>query len=67
MEVKKLTEEELKKLQDTVNEMNKLLHAIEGAKKKLSETQKELENIYGNCSVDISTGEIKENEPNTEN
>lgn len=81
MEVKKLTEEELKKLQDTVNEMNnlqlqiggieaqkhELLHAVEGAKKKLSDTQKELEAIYGNCSVDISTGEIKENEPNTEN
>jgi len=77
---KKLTQEELKELQEAVNAMNnlqlqiggleaqkhELLHSMEGAKNKLSTIQNELEKVYGKVSVDISTGEIKEDEPSTE-
>jgi len=77
---KKLTEEELKGLQEAVNAMNsvqlqiggieaqkhELLHSMEDAKVKLGEVQKQLEDVYGQVSVDISTGDIKEDEPSTE-
>jgi hypothetical protein len=39
---------------------------METAKVTLSEVQKKLEDIYGQVSVDISTGDIKENESSTE-
>jgi allophanate hydrolase subunit 1 len=77
---KKLTQEELKELQEAVNAMNNLqlqiggleaqkhevLHSMETAKATLSEVQKKLEDVYGQVSVDISTGDIKENESSTE-
>lgn len=77
---KKLTQEELKELQEAVNGMNnlqlqiggleaqkhELLHSMETAKSTLAEVQKKLEDIYGQVSVDISTGDIKENESSTE-
>lgn len=77
---KKLTTEELKELQEAVNSMNnlqlqiggleaqkhELLHSMETAKSTLAEVQKKLEDIYGQVSVDISTGDIKENESSTE-
>ncbi len=77
---KKLTQEELKELQEAVNAMNnlqlqiggveaqkhELLHSMETAKSTLAEVQKKLEDVYGQVSVDISTGDIKENESSTE-
>jgi hypothetical protein len=39
---------------------------METAKATLSEVQKKLEDVYGQVSVDISTGDIKENESSTE-
>ena len=77
---KKLTTEELKELQEAVNSMNnlqlqiggleaqkhELLHSMETAKSTLAEVQKKLEDIYGQVSVDISTGDIKEDESSTE-
>ena len=78
---KKLTKEELKELQEAVNAMNnlqlqiggleaqkhELLHSMETAKSTLADVQKKLEDVYGQVSVDISTGDIKEDEPSTEN
>jgi len=77
---KKLTQEELKELQEAVNAMNnlqlqiggveaqkhELLHSMETAKSALAEVQKKLEDVYGQVSVDISTGDIKEDESSTE-
>ena len=76
---KKLTQEELKGLQEAVNAMNciqlhiggleaqkhELLHSMEDAKVKLAEVQKQLEEVYGQVSVDIQTGDIKEEEVDT--
>ena len=78
---KKLTQEELKELQEAVNGMNnlqlqiggleaqkhELLHSMEEAKVKLAEVQKKLEEVYGQVSVDIQTGDIKEEEVDTKN
>ena len=78
---KKLTQEELKGLQEVVNAMNsiqlqigglearkhELLHSMEDAKVKLAEVQKQLEEVYGQVSVDIQTGDIKEEEVDTKN
>lgn len=78
---KKLTQEELKELQEAVNGMNnlqlqiggleaqkhELLHSMEEAKVKLAEVQKQLEEVYGQVSVDIQTGDIKEEEIDTKN
>jgi len=78
---KKLTQEELKELQEAVNTMNNLqlqvggleaqkhevLHSMEVAKASLDGVQKKLQDIYGQVSVDISTGDIKEDESSTEN
>ncbi len=77
---KKLTQEELKELQEAVNAMNnlqlqiggleaqkhELLHSMETAKSTLADVQKKLEDVYGQVSVDISTGDIKEDESSTE-
>jgi hypothetical protein len=38
---------------------------MDKAKQDLSVVQKQLEDKYGQVSVDIKTGEIKENESNT--
>jgi|TARA_B110000977_G_scaffold193743_1_gene269176 hypothetical protein len=73
---KKLTSEELKNLQDAVNSLNQiqlqvgglelqkheLQHAAAEAKVALEKVQKELEDEYGQVSVDIQTGDIKESE-----
>lgn len=76
----KLEEQELKTLQDAINKVNSiqiqiggleaqkhdLLHAITSATQELQKVQNELEEKYGSVSVDIATGEIKENEPSKE-
>jgi allophanate hydrolase subunit 1 len=76
---KKLKKGELQSLQDSVNQLNnlqiqiggleaqkhELLHSMDKAKQDLSVVQKQLEDKYGQVSVDIKTGEIKENESNT--
>ena len=76
----KLEEQELKTLQDAINKVNSiqiqiggleaqkhdLLHAITAETQELQKVQNELEEKYGSVSVDIATGEIKENEPSKE-
>jgi hypothetical protein len=73
---KKLSEVELKELQEVINKINEVQLQIGGlelqkqelillggqAKLALSETQKKLEETYGQVSIDIQNGEIKENE-----
>ena len=73
---KKLSEVELKELQEVINKINEVQMQIGGlemqkqelilvgveAKKALGETQKTLEETYGQVQIDIQTGEIKENE-----
>ncbi len=77
---KEVTKEELQKLQESVNKINglqlqiggveaqkhELLHAISEATLNLASFQKELEEQYGQVSVNISTGEIVENESGKE-
>lgn len=73
---KKLSEVELKELQEVIGKINEVQKQIGGlemqkqelilvgieAKKALGETQKTLEETYGQVQIDIQTGEIKENE-----
>lgn len=73
---KKLSEVELKELQEVIGKINEVQMQIGGlemqkqelilvgveAKKALGETQKTLEKTYGQVQIDIQTGEIKENE-----
>jgi len=73
---KKLSEVELKELQEVINKINEVQLQIGGlelqkqelillggqAKLALNETQKKLEETYGQVSIDIQNGEIKENE-----
>jgi hypothetical protein len=73
---KKLSEVELKELQEVIGKINEVQMQIGGlemqkqelilvgveAKKVLGETQKTLEETYGQVQIDIQTGEIKENE-----
>jgi len=73
---KKLSEVELKELQEVIGKINEVQMQIGGlemqkqelilvgidAKKALGETQKTLEETYGQVQIDIQTGEIKENE-----
>tara|TARA_R110000822_G_scaffold272251_1_gene394835 strand:- start:71 stop:307 length:237 start_codon:yes stop_codon:yes gene_type:complete len=73
---KKLSEVELKELQGVIGKINEVQMQIGGlemqkqelilvgveAKKALGETQKTLEETYGQVQIDIQTGEIKENE-----
>jgi len=68
----KITEVQLKKVQDTVNNMNRsqleigsmelrkhdLLHGIAGLRDELTVLQKEFEKEYGTFDVDIQTGTI---------
>ena len=75
---KVLKKEELAKLQEAVTKVNQikneignieiqkheLLHLAADANSSLSEVQKGLEEVYGNVNVDISTGEITEQESN---
>ena len=75
-EVKKLTEDELKELNDCIQKLNsiqmqiggiesqkfELLNLISSANEELKEVQKSLETTYGAVNIDISTGEIVEQE-----
>ena len=68
----KITPEQLKKVQDTVNNMNRsqleigsmelrkhdLLHGIAGLRDELTLLQKEFEKEYGTFDIDIQTGTI---------
>ena len=70
---KKLNKEELDSLQGAVNKLNNLqiqigglaaqkheaLHLLTEAREELAEVQKGLEDVYGQVTVDIQTGEIK--------
>lgn len=76
----KLTEKELTSLQEAVQKVNglqmqiggletqkhELLHAIGQAVQEMNTLQGELKETYGDVSIDINTGDIKEVEPNTE-
>ena len=73
---KKLSKVELKELQEVIGKINEVQMQIGGlelqkqelillggqAKLALGETQKKLEETYGQVSIDIQNGEIKENE-----
>jgi hypothetical protein len=79
--MKKLEEQELKNLQNSINKINSLqlqIGALESQKheilkmtidanSELKDLQGGLEKKYGPVSIDISTGEIKENEPDSQN
>jgi len=79
--VSKIESSELSDLQELVKNINQyqlqiggleaqkhdLLHQLTGIKQGLNELQKKLEDKYGNVSIDIQTGEIKENESPKEN
>ena len=68
----KITEEQLKKIQDTVNGINRaqleigtmelkkheMLHGISGLREQLVVLQKELEKDYGTFDVNIVDGKI---------
>jgi allophanate hydrolase subunit 1 len=74
--VSKIENAELSDLQELVKAINQaqlqiggleaqkhdLLHQLVGVKNSLNELQQKLEDKYGNVSIDIQTGEIKENE-----
>ena len=76
----KITDEELKKVQDTVNSLNRaqleigsmelrkheLLHGIAGLRDELTLIQSELEKEYGTFDVSINDGTIKYDEENGE-
>ena len=73
-EVKKITDEELKELQDQVNRINSaqlrlggiesqkhtLVHGINAIQKEVQDMQVKLEEKYGKVSINITTGEITE-------
>ena len=68
----KITDEQLKKVQESVNSMNRsqlelgtmelrkhdLLHGIAGLRDELKLLQKEFEKEYGTFDIDIQTGTI---------
>jgi len=70
--MKKVTEKELETLQTLVNTINEgqatiggmevqkqtLIKEVEKLIEQLKETQAELENTYGNVTVNLTTGEI---------
>ena len=78
-EVKKITDEELKELQDQVSRINSaqlrlggiesqkhtLVHGINAMQKEVQDMQLKLEEKYGKVSINITTGEITE-EPQDE-
>ena len=71
----KITDEQLKKIQEIVNNMNRsqieigkietkkhaLLHGVNGLQEELSKIQTELEKEYGTVDINIQTGEINYN------
>jgi len=75
--MKKINKEELQSLNDSVKKSNsiqiqiggleiqkhELLHSMDAASKELMDVQNKLQEKYGDVSVDLETGEIKENEP----
>lgn len=77
--VKKLTEEQLSKLQGFVNALNQaqaqlgqieiqkhqLLHQIAGTQDDFGAFQKELEDKYGKVSINVEDGTLKEIEEDT--
>ena len=70
----KLSEEELKSLQDNVSKLNqvhielgrlenqkhKILHQVNEIESMFDELQKELEEKYGKVNINIETGEFEE-------
>lgn len=70
----KLTEDELKSLQENVSKLNqvhielgrlenqkhKILHEVNDVEKLFDELQKQLEDKYGKVSIDISNGQLSE-------
>jgi ribosomal protein S9 len=76
----KLKQEELTSLQEAVNKVNTmqiqiggleaqkhaLLHSIAEANNELGKIQEGLQETYGDVSIDITTGDIKENESSKE-
>jgi allophanate hydrolase subunit 1 len=74
--VSKIENDELSDLQELVKNINQyqlqiggfeaqkhdLLHQLVGIKQSLNDLQKNLEDKYGNVSIDIQSGEIKEND-----
>jgi len=72
VKAEKITAEQLKKVQETVNTMNRaqlevgsmemkkheLMHQLAGVKEELSKLQTELQEEYGTIDVNIQTGEI---------
>jgi hypothetical protein len=78
-EAKKITDEELKELQDQVSRINSaqlrlggiesqkhtLVHGINAMQKEVQDMQVKLEEKYGKVSINITTGEITE-EPQDE-
>jgi chaperonin cofactor prefoldin len=71
---KKLTEDELKSLQENVSKLNqvhielgrlenqkhKILHQVNEIESMFDELQKELEEKYGKVNINIETGEFEE-------
>ena len=71
---KKLTEDELKSLQENVSKLNqvhielgrlenqkhKILHQVNEIESLFDELQKQLEDKYGKVSIDISNGQLSE-------
>jgi len=78
--MQKVTEQELKSLKESVNKVNQLqiqiggievqkhelLHALDLGAKDLQTIQSGLQEKYGDVTIDLETGEIKENESNKE-
>tara|TARA_R110002020_G_scaffold177587_1_gene370355 strand:- start:511 stop:774 length:264 start_codon:yes stop_codon:yes gene_type:complete len=73
---KKITDEQLKELQETVNKLNQtqmqlgtmelqkheLLHGVAEIQNDLNSNRKKLEEEYGNVSINIADGTITEKE-----
>jgi hypothetical protein len=76
----KITEEQLKRVQDTVNDINRtqleigslevrqheLMHNISGSRESLTVLQKEFEEEYGTFDIDIQSGTINYPQENGE-
>jgi len=72
VKAEKITEDELKKVQELVNSINRaqmeigsneikkhgLMHKVASAQEELNEVQVELEKEYGTVDINIQTGEI---------
>jgi hypothetical protein len=73
-EVKSISKDQLKGLQDTVNKQNQiqmqiggieghkagLITQLQGVVKEMSDLQAELEKEYGSVNIDLQTGEISD-------